>query len=540
MNLIRLLLNNSWITVLFAMLAGFLSGASSTGLIALTSRALTSTRTALAPQFWSFVGLCLMLLFTNIASQVLLARLSEGAIYDMRMLLSRKILASPLRQLEEVGVARLLAVLTDDIQSISTAFFNFPSLCTNIAIVVSCMVYLGWLSPPVFFFIASVMLLGIASVQFLINRGRRVLVLAREQQDCLMNHFRALTEGTKELKLHHQRRQSFLSQDLQATAAVFRRYNITARIVFAIAGSWGLLSIFLSLGILLFGLPQLLSVEPLVLAGYTLVTIYLILPLQQVLNSVPIFSRASIALAKIESLELSLVTHAKEDRDSRGEAHSSWQRLELIGVTHTYYREQEESNFTLGPLELTILAGELIFIVGGNGSGKSTLAKVITGLYAPESGAIYLDGMPVTEQNQEWYRQHFTAVFSDFHLFKRLLGLESDDLVLQARKYLKQLQLHHKVEVKDGLLSTTALSQGQRKRLALLTAYLENRPIYLFDEWASDQDPMFKQIFYTQLLPELKNRGKTVLAISHDDRYFHLADRLIKLEDGKLRCHESV
>lgn len=94
--------------------------------------------------------------------------------------------------------------------------------------------------------------------------------------------------------------------------------------------------------------------------------------------------------------------------------------------------------------------------------------------------------------------------------------------------------MKHKVQIVDGVFSTTSLSQGQRKRLALLIAYLEDRPIYLFDEWASDQDPFFRDIFYNQLLPSLKQRGKTVLVISHDDRYFHLADRVIKLDYGKV------
>ena len=183
---------------------------------------------------------------------------------------------------------------------------------------------------------------------------------------------------------------------------------------------------------------------------------------------------------------------------------------------------------------MTFYPRELIFIVGGNGSGKSTFAKLITGLYIPETGEIRLDGKSITDQNLEWYRQHFSAVFSDFYLFERLLGLSRYNLNTQAQKYLQQLHLDHKVQVNDGVLSTTALSQGQRKRLTLLTAYLEDRPFYLFDEWASDQDPFFRDIFYKQLLPDLKQRGKTVLVISHDDRYFHLADRVIKLDYGKI------
>ena len=189
---------------------------------------------------------------------------------------------------------------------------------------------------------------------------------------------------------------------------------------------------------------------------------------------------------------------------------------------------------TVPPIDLTLSPGELVFIVGGNGSGKSTLAKLITGLYVPDAGEILLDGILVDDRNRELYRQLFSTVFADFYLFERLLGLGLQDLDAQAKTYLEQLQLTHKVTIENGKLSTTALSQGQRKRLALLTAYLEDRPIYLFDEWAADQDPFFREIFYQQLLPELKQRGKAVLVISHDDRYFHLADRLLKLDYGQI------
>jgi putative ATP-binding cassette transporter len=182
----------------------------------------------------------------------------------------------------------------------------------------------------------------------------------------------------------------------------------------------------------------------------------------------------------------------------------------------------------------------LVFIMGGNGRGKSTLAKLITGLYIPESGKFFLDDQPITYKNREWDRQHFSAIYSDFYLFERLVGMTNHDLDKQAAEYWREFHLENKVQVKDGVLLTTALSQGQRKRLALLTAYLEDRPIYLFDEWASDQDPFFRDIFYKQLLPELKRRGKTVFVISHDDRYFDIADRAIKLDYGKVEDYRLV
>jgi putative ATP-binding cassette transporter len=190
-------------------------------------------------------------------------------------------------------------------------------------------------------------------------------------------------------------------------------------------------------------------------------------------------------------------------------------------------------------VDLSVQPGELIFIIGGNGSGKSTLAKVLTGLYQPQSGSIWLDQQPITEENQEWYRQHFSAVFSDFYLFDRLLGVSGEADDSKAQTYLEKLNLSHKVRIEQGKFSTVELSQGQRKRLALLSAYMENRPIYLFDEWAADQDPAFKQVFYTQFLPDLKAQGKTVFVISHDDHYFHVSDRILKLNYGQIELDQS-
>jgi len=211
-----------------------------------------------------------------------------------------------------------------------------------------------------------------------------------------------------------------------------------------------------------------------------------------------------------------------------------FEQLELVGVTHSYHHEKDDSHFTLGPMNLTFRPGELVFIVGGNGSGKSTLAKIIIGLYPPESGEIRLDGRNIANANRDDYRQLFSAVFSDFYVFESLLGLSAANLDAQAQHFLTELHLDHKVKVRDGKLSRVDLSQGQRKRLALLTAYLEDRPYYLFDEWASDQDPQFMEIFYRQILPDLKERGKAVVVITHDDRYFSVADRVIKLDYGKL------
>ncbi|MBW4503787.1 MAG: cyclic peptide export ABC transporter [Scytonema hyalinum WJT4-NPBG1] len=534
MNLISFLLRSSWRMVAIAIVTGFLSGGSSASLIALISTAATrSTSQRLTYLAWGFVALALVALITSIISQVMLIRLSQHAVFQLRMRLSRQILSSELSHLEQMGNPKLLATLTEDVQTVANAVHQLPYLCIDIAIVAGCLLYITWLSWFVLVMVVGLAVVAIGSSQWLLKRGERFLALARDDQDVLFKHFRTITEGVKELKLHYRRRQIFLSKNLQSTAAAFSRHNIQGLILFTSTTSWGRLLFFFAMGFVLFALPNLLTITPETLSGYILTFAYLMMPMNNILENLPLISKANIALQKIESLGLSLANQA-EQLTVPPESKSSWQYLQLVNVTHTYRTDQEDSSFILGPVDLRFYPQQLVFIVGGNGSGKSTLAKLITGLYIPEVGEILFDGELISEQNREWYRQHFTVVFSDFYLFDELLGLDNVNLDTQAQEYLRLLQLDHKVKIKNGKLSTTNLSQGQRKRLTLLTAYLEDRPICLFDEWAADQDPVFKEIFYTKLLPELRDRGKTVLVISHDDRYFHVADRVIKLDYGKV------
>ena len=544
MNIIHFLLSSSWKMVTLAIVTGLFSGASSAGLIALIGNSVSnkgySSSLVLA---WGFVGLVVIVLLTSIFSQVVLIKLAQDAVFQLQLRLSRQILASELSELEQLGTPRLLATLTEDVQAISQAVFSLPLICINLAIVGGCLLYVAWLSPQVLLMILVLLVLAISSSNWFFKKGRKMLALAREEQDILFNHFRTISEGVKELKLHYQRRQDFLSEDLTVTAANFRRHNFRGLSLFAVHTNWGKLIFFFAIGAVLFLLPKLITINPQTVTAYVLTFTYLIAPMETIVNKLPLITKADVSLKKIEVLGLALASHAEaatvtptfvDIANRSSHSQPSWSSLELRGVTHAYGSDREDLDFILGPINLTFKPGEIVFLIGGNGSGKSTLAKLITGLYIPESGKIWLDNQPINQQNREWYRQHFSVVFSDFYLFDRLLGFGQSNLDSVAEGYLRQLQLDHKVKVENGKLSTTALSQGQRKRLALLTDYLENRPIYLFDEWASDQDPIFKELFYTELLPKLRNKGKLVLVISHDDQYFELGDRLIKLDYGKL------
>jgi len=535
MKLIMYLLRASRRTAILSILAGTLCGASTAGLVALINTVLNSETPDVQTYLPIFVGLLLALIGLTIWSQVLLVQLAEGSVYELRLRLGRQILATPLRQLETLGAHRLMATLTGDITDISNGYLTLPTLFIQGTALVIALAYLGVLSWALLVAGVGFLVVGAFVYLSLARRAQHALARARANQDILFQHFRGLTEGAKELKIHRLRRDAFLNDLLEGTAQATRQYTVAAMKTYATARGWGNSLFFVLIGLLLFGLPLIQPISTYALRGSVLIVLYMISPLSIILNVLPILGRAAVALQKVQDLGLMLSTSSDAAAGSAQLADlPAWNSLQLTNVTHAYYHENDDSRFLLGPIDLTLHPGELVFLVGGNGSGKTTLAKLLIGLYPPETGAITLDGQPVTDANRESYHQLFSTVFSDFYLFDQLLGLVSPELDAQARDYLVQLQLDRKVQVDQGILSTTDLSQGQRKRLALLTAYLENRPFYVFDEWAADQDPLFKELFYTQLLPDLKARGKTVLVITHDDAYFHLADRLLKLDSGQL------
>ena len=518
--------------VTIVILAGIISGLSNTVLIAVINSTLNKTATPTSGQILAFGGLCLVLASMRFVSGAVLVVLMKNVMVTLRMQLCRKILTAPLRSLEQLGSPRLYATLTGDVPGIANAFVFLPLLCMNLAILLGCLIYLCWLSPILLLGAIVFMGLGIISHQLPVKKALKYFERAREKADALFQQLRSLVEGTKELKLHRRRRNAFYSELLEPTARASQQELATGDVIWVAAGSWGQILFFIFIGLVLFVVPTLSPRSSLVLTGYTLTVMYMMGPLEFVLNFVPELTRANVAMKKIDAISESLDEQFVTEATTDAEVNPSWDSLELVGVQHTYRRENEEEEFSLGPIDLSLRPGELVFITGGNGSGKTTLAKLLVGLYIPQQGEIRLDGQTITDERRDDYRQLFSVVFSDFYLFENLLGLSHFNIDTKAQDYLAKLQLDRCVQIKDRTLSTLELSQGQRKRLALLTAYLEDRPIYLFDEWAADQDPQFKEIFYFELLGRLKEAGKTVIVISHDDRYYHVADRVLKLNYG--------
>jgi putative ATP-binding cassette transporter len=518
---------------------GLLSGIASAGLIAVVNAALHVSNSRFGSRSMMalvFFALMLVKIGGSVGSSLLLGRLSQEYVLDLCTTLCRRVIATPFRDLEEIGSSRILTCLTEDVAVLSASIQAIPPLLINLAVLGGCAVYLAWLS----WASALLLLVLVAAIAFcyklLAARAYEAILRSRKGRDKLTQHFRALTDGIKELQIHRGRREAFFREDVDAAAEYLRRENTTAMDRYALADGWGQAMFLLVLGTLLFVLPALNRITPEALTAYVLAAIYVMSPTWSIIGAVPGFNRGKASLQSLEELGIALKNSAGSFQNAVPplELPRTPPLVELRKVVFKYSGKANGDGFTLGPLDVALHPGELIFIIGGNGSGKSTLVKLLTGLYTPDAGDILVDGQRVSVADQEHYRQLFSVVYSDFYLFDRLMGAApQSNLGESTEKYLAALHLSHKVRIEGQSFSTTALSQGQRRRLALLSAYLEDRSIYVLDEWAADQDPAFREIFYHTLLPELKSRGKTVVVITHDDRYFRVGDRVIKLDYGR-------
>ncbi|HEV3039689.1 MAG TPA: cyclic peptide export ABC transporter [Candidatus Angelobacter sp.] len=515
-----------------ASIAGFISGASNIFLIALINSALSDRSSINIRVVLWYAAICLIVMITSVASQVMLIRLGQKTVFELRMLLSSQILKVPLRELERLGGHRLLGSLTQDVAVLTDFGAQIPLLSMSLAIVLGCLLYVCYLSWTIALLVTGLILFALLTYRIPVNKANQYIAKARDQHDVIMKHFTAMTSGLKELKLHADRRRGFML-DMRQIAESMRRNIVIGMSLYTSGASWGQSVYFFIIGGVVLGVPLFTHGSATkALTGTALVLIYMRGYLEALVALLPFIDRAQISLQKLDTLGVSLAQHVDSEGISALTSGQTNVRLELKNIRYHYQSADDSSDFVLGPIDLTLRAGEIIFITGGNGSGKTTLAKLITGLYEPDTGEVLLDGKPMSA-DREHYRQHFSAVFSDFFLFEKLYREKTPESVAQANSYLARLRLDHKVKIENDSFSTIELSQGQRKRLALLSVLLEDRPICLFDEWAADQDAFFREIFYKQILLDLQASGKMVIVISHDERYYNLASRLIYLENGQ-------
>ncbi len=454
----------------------------------------------------------------------------------LRLDLVDKVRRSELRTVDQVGRGELISMLTQQTNHLSDTFPILVDCFQQAILLIVSLLYLAYLSPTAFLVFAGAVLLGIVWYVRIDKDFRSTLQEASARQAQLLDAVGDIIHGSKELRLN--RRKS------EAVIGAYRNLSQAAGTLLTAAGehfaaviALGFLVTYFILGVVVFVLPSFHMLG----AGTTLfqlipIVLFCLSPLSRIVEQAATFVQADVELQSIFAVERQLEAG---DIASPAEARAlaaTFDRFTTIahtGITFSFRNAAGAPVFTSGPGDLTVKRGEIVFLVGGNGSGKSTVLRLLVGLYRPDTGRVAVDGAVVEGRAIAGLREQFSAIFGDFHLFDRLYGLEDVD-PQEVNRLIDAMWLTGKVRFENGRFTDLNLSTGQRKRLALIVALLEDRPIYAFDEWSAEQDALFRDEFYRKVLPSLKARGKTVVAVTHDERFWHLADRVIRFDLGKV------
>lgn len=530
MTILRFLHGRLRLLLLVSAIASVLSGLSRAGLIKLLNDALTHRHFSIS----LYIALCLAGPLCSMLAELCGVHAINELMHEVLLTLARQILQLPLGEVEKAGNHKIYSALTEDAYLITGSLKLFPNIVVQSSMIFGCSAYLAYLSMKAFACLVAIFIVSIITFRLSHKFGRKYMRRARQCTDNIVRHIQYLTGNFKELQLHYLTRERYLEDGLSRAADAYRRPILIGSAVYSLNANANHIMFFAMMGVMLYMGPRWLSLsKPGLETGYGLALLFLIGPITTLTTLLSSAGAIGAAFKHIEDLGLDL-TRGGSDPPGRPDPITDWHVIRLENVTHTYSTAGSDDSFSVGPLNLELTPGQIVFIIGGNGSGKTTAAKLCCGLYPAATGCISLDGHVITDQKLAPYRELFSVVFSDIFLFEKLFGLPRESSQTDVDYLLHRFDLHHKVTLNDGWLSTIALSRGQQKRVALVLAYMENRPIYIFDEWAADQDPGFRKTFYREILPELRRRGKCVIVVSHDDSYFDVADRIIKMEHGKV------
>lgn len=459
----------------------------------------------------------------------------ERLLRDLRLQTIDKLRCSELPTLERLGRGHLYNLISNETNHLSVAF---PLIVDNVqqtVLLVVSLMYLAWLSEAAFIvFILSVGL-GILFYQRINDDYRAPMALAQARQGVLLDMVGDIVDGFKEVRLNTERSRALRLAYQGASAAVEESRDAVGLHWAALILLSSLVTYFM-LGIIGLVLPGYLSTHGQLVFQLVPTLLFCMGPLAKIVAQSPMFLQAEQGLRGILDVQRELdAAGAITPAEARAGAYlfQSFQRIAYRGLELTRRDEHGLVSFVAGPIDLTLNRGETVFLVGDNGSGKSTVLHLCTGLLQPDRGTILVDDRPVEGRDIAGFRELFACVFTDFHLFDRLYGMEHVDPA-RVQALLVEMELAHRVRFEDGRFSTTELSTGQRKRLGLIIALLEDRPIMVFDEWSAEQDAQFRAYFYATVLARLKAQGKTCLVVTHDERYLRHADRVVALDLGKV------
>ncbi|EAI1199695.1 multidrug ABC transporter permease/ATP-binding protein [Campylobacter coli] len=472
-----------------------------------------------------FIALLIVFFLSSTIVELGLSVFGQNFIFKMQRRVVKQILDTPLLKVAKVGKARILASLGSDVRNISFGLLRLPDFLQSSILILCTSVYLCYLSPQIFTLCAIWIIVVFTINNFLMMKVYAYFRKARENDDALQNNYQNILDGHKELLINRYRAKLYYEDEFESNARSKKKNSTLGNLFNNLSSNFTNVALLALVGVEFYLALEFKWASVAEATTIALSILFLRTPLVSMIGSFPTLLLAKIALDKIAKLELD----DYKEHFEKTNFIKDWRQISFKNTSFSY-----DDNFHLNPVNLDLKKGELIFLIGKNGSGKSTFCMLLTGLFKPSEGEIFVDDMKIDDDNLDVYRSLVSAVFSDFHLFTKTLAKEKFADEEKIASWLEFLELKGKTRVEDHELVLTKLSTGQKKRLAMLIALLEERDILVLDEWAADQDPVFRRFFYKKLLPLLKEQGKTIFAITHDDAYFDSADRIFLAEGGNI------
>lgn len=477
----------------------------------------------------SFLGCLIAFFVSRWVFSFFIIQFTQSNLKNLRLSIIDIILKSPYLQILNRKNS-LYTAMTRDVGNIVQASVNLVDVVTSSIIILICFVYMAIISWELFVIVFGLLIFTVVIYIIAEKKGKSLFNKAMINEDQFIKYLNDILLGFKEITLNKGKGQEIKSLHVNRSLDNVIYFNKKASLIFLNNRIIGQVAFYLLIGTIIVLKGRLLDIEGATLVNFVFLTLYIFGPIETVAVLIPTFSQTRSSLERLTEIGKDLESIA-EYKMQEGIKIVFENCLELRNIMYKY---KDESGFSIGPINFKLVPSSIVFIYGQNGSGKSTLLNLITGLYNFDTGKIYINGEGELDSQTQAYRSLFAPVFSNFHLFDQLYGINFID-ENKVGFYIRLFCLENKIQYEDKRFSSINLSTGQKKRLALICALLENRPIIVLDEFAADQDPFFRRKFYIEILPILKSEGFTIIAVTHDDSYYNCCDTLYKMENGNLK-----
>ncbi len=541
MKLLSIFFNRSKLFYAAFFLLGFVNVLLNIGILSFINNILTSDEAIYHKDYdWMlFFGLIVVSLGANAVFQSYMVKLTNDIKFDLEFNILEKLRFANYRSFEKLGNEKIFTAI-DDIRTM----VNLPELIVSgvnaIIIVICCFAYLFYMS-----WVGALMVIGMMAALFVFymvrnNYIEKDLNKVRTLRDDYYKILDDLIHGFKEVRTNPVRSENLFEKFLLTNRMSAKDLSLGANIKYMVNELTGNYSWYVVFGLILFAMPMYFAVDRSILTSYMVTVLYMMGPISLIITLIPAYTHIKIALSRLGDFH-NVVTNKLQLEvpvENSVVELEEFENLRFEDIVFEY-NEGGVKSFTLGPINFEINKGKIIFITGGNGSGKSTFMNILAGLFRPVAGNVYFNNKWISGDEVPKLRDYITTIFTTPHLFaKNYNNFEINENVIELKELIELMRLEGKLEFTDNNISPK-LSKGQQKRLAMILSLLEHKPIILLDEWAAEQDPVFRAFFYRELLPKLKDEGKTIIAVTHDDHYFDVADELVKFNYGKIEVSKQ-